>query len=247
MPRTPQYSAVPETPLHQALKHAGAQWALAGGYVAAAIEVHCPIARYRADVAAFGEDAPPPGAKFAARVAHTAIIECKASRSDFLRDDASLPSLLHQRERLQAELDRVEREVVQTLEPHLQSSGTFLFREMEPWDLAASRSVSYRLLVRALRKLDLAIHAQTKFFMLAHYRLADRLWVLAPRGLISPGELPRGWGLLERTADGVIGESVPPVRHDTPDRRRTRLLRNIAVAASRGLRPMPPTPAGQSA
>lgn len=232
---------MPETPLHQALKLAGAQWALSCGYLAAAIEVHCPITRYRADVAAFGEAPPPAGARSVARVGHTAIIECKASRSDFLRDDASLPSLLHQRERLQAELDRVEREVVQTLEPHLQGSGTFLFRDMEPWDVAASRSVSYRLLVRALRALDLAIHAQTKFFMLAHYRLADRLWILAPRGLISPGELPRGWGLLERTADGVIGEVVPAMCHDSPERRRARLLRNIAVAASRALRPVLPT------
>jgi hypothetical protein len=97
-----------------------------------------------------------------------------------------------------------------------------------------------------LGDLDRQLHGETKFFMVARYRLADRLYIAAPRGMIRPRELPRGWGLLEcpgRRLDGVAaagGLADPPLHvaveappQSTRPEHRVRLLRNIAVAASR--------------
>lgn len=226
-----------ETTAHRELKTAARVFLRERGYCAWGEEVACPIHRYRADVAAYADRAGPVRGRNKAQP-HTAIIECKAFRSDFLRDDAELPRLLERRAALRAELERVEREVVRTIEPNLQSTGTFLFPEMEGWRYESSGCVSYRLLVRALRRLDRAIHEETKFFMLAHYRLADRLWVLTPPGLLQPHELPRGWGLLEAHASeaepGVrVRERCPAPLHQAAEVRRVRLLRNIAVRGSR--------------
>jgi hypothetical protein len=73
-----------------------------------------------------------------------------------------------------------------------------------------------------------------KFFMIAQYRLADWLFVLAPRGMVRPEELPMGWGLLESgsQARDVVRAQVVDVA-PSPAHRRARALRNIAAAATR--------------
>ena len=94
------------------------------------------------------------------------------------------------------------------------------------------------------------LYGQTKFFTIARYRLADRLFLAAPYGMIRRSELPPGWGLLEcptrwlrpdafcRRADtGALRLTVEPTSRPAPTEYRQRLLRNIAVAASR--RPWP--------
>jgi hypothetical protein len=87
-----------------------------------------------------------------------------------------------------------------------------------------------------LRHIDQALHGQTKFWRLSRYRLADRLYIAAPRGLIAPDELPPSWGLLE-TDPAEPGAALslrrPADELGASDLRRQRLLRNIAAAASR--------------
>ena len=102
------------------------------------------------------------------------------------------------------------------------------------WDYQHSRLRGYRLVVRSIRRLERRLYGETKFFMMARYRLADRLYLAAPRGLIRPGELPRGWGLLEQHSGGAsLHEAVEAPSMSTRPAHRVRLLRNIAVAASR--------------
>lgn len=139
------------------------------------------------------------------------------------------------------ELQRIRQE-----EPQLRRAGSSLFAEMEEWDFAASRLPSYRRVLRRLRRLDEQIHGETKFFLIARYQLADRLYLAAPRGMIRPCELPRGWGLLEcptrclERIDQEIRLDEPPalrVRVEAAELRpradfRMRLLRQIAVAAT---------------
>jgi hypothetical protein len=120
------------------------------------------------------------------------------------------------------------------MEPHLRRSDGYLFADMESWDFSLSRLHSHRALVRALRQLDRKLYNETKFFMIAQYRLATRLYVLAPRAMIHPRELPAGWGLLEadhRTPDLTIRHEAPI--HAPNEQRLLRALRNIAAAASR--------------
>lgn len=241
-----------ESPSHSHLKRLALDFLLNHGCPAAATEVACPISRYRIDAAGYLDklperrrkqplpaarpDLPPPPANPLPRtsIANTVFIECKASRADFLRDHRQLPALLQRREHLQRSLDRLRHELVKPMEPHLRRSDGFLFAEMESWDFCLSKMHSHRALVRALRKIDQKIYNETKFFMIAQYRLASRLYILAPRSMIHPRELPAGWGLLEvdhRSADLVVRHEAPAM---TPTERHSlRTLRNIAVAASR--------------
>lgn len=232
-----------ESPAHQALKHAAAAWASAHGYTAAS-EVRCPIARYRIDVAAWkgeahAEAAWPwaPAADQLATLPDTIFIEAKASRSDFLRDTQTLPRLLRRRASLSAHLDEIRREIVHIDEPHLQQRGENLIPDLDPWDYGRASSPTHRLVLTALRRLDQAIHGNTKFFTLARYRLAARLFLIAPRGLIQPGELPPQWGLLEAEEPGDrdprITEAVPAPILDTTRRHRRRTVTSVQAASSR--------------
>lgn len=183
------------------------------------------------------------------RGARTIVIECKQSRADFLRDDARLDELTRERERLLARQRDLEESLVKRYEPQLRVSGSSLFAECEQWRFEESRMAVYRKVLVALRRIDELVHGETKFCLLARYRLADRLYVAAPVGLIKPRELPKGWGLLEcrrralRTGaarvseleDLPVNETIPAPALESPEHRRIRLLRNMAVAATRSV------------
>ncbi|MFM9958796.1 MAG: hypothetical protein ACKVZJ_12040 [Phycisphaerales bacterium] len=177
----------------------------------------------------------------------TVIVECKQSRADFLRDRDNLEALLKARDELEERRRRFAGRV-QEAEPHLQSTRGVLFSELGDWDLASSSNPTYRRILRELEKVDERLHGGTKFHRLARYRLADRLYLLAPAGVVKRREVPPGWGLLECSKRwGVYRKaslaelslvevriSVEAPRHASPLRRRERLLRNIAVALTRG-------------
>jgi len=183
------------------------------------------------------------------RAARTIIIECKQCRADFLRDDARLDELLRERERLRARKIDLEQTIVRRFEPQLRISASSLFSECEEWRFEQSRIATYRKVLVALRRVDESIHGQTKFCLLARYRLADRLYIAAPVGVISAREVPSGWGLLEcrrgvlrrggarvsELDDLPVNETVPAPPLGSPDHRRIRLLRNMAVAATRSM------------
>jgi hypothetical protein len=247
-----------ETTAHQRLKLLALALLRERGGRAAAIEVHCPLARYRVDVAGYVDTLPPRGAGLAhdagdveearrrgrRRVPpRTVLIECKQSRSDFLRDRRDQDRLLRARVALDRFRVRLEHGRVRAAEPELRRSGTALFPELEEWDYARSRLPAYRDVLRRLRRLDEMLHGETKFCRIARYALADRLYILAPRGVLRPGDVPPGWGLLESSLrdrpiePDLFGElpvsvavPAPPLR--PRDEHRQRLLRNIAVAAA---------------
>jgi len=236
-----------ETHTHARLKRLAFDFLLTEGCAAVAAEVACPISRYRIDVAGYLDKLParartplvpcalsiPSRAKRAA----TVLIECKASRSDFFRDHRQAPALLRQREHLRDCLARFREEMVKSLEPHLRRSEGFLFTELEEWDFARSNLYGHRALVRALRRVDAQLYSETKFFMIAQYCLGARLLILAPRGMITSRELPRGWGLLEADADQTaVRVAIDPPAHETKEQHVQRTLRNIAAAATRDIR-----------
>ncbi len=230
------------------------------GCQAAAIEVRCPISRFRVDVAGY-VDALGPGKRSIThdprnrgggergsfrQPGRTVLIECKQTRADFLRDRRDTGRLLD----LRADLDRLRRSFeekrIKAEEPQLRRTGSSLFTELEEWDFASSRLPAYRDLIRRMRRIDRMLHGETKFCLIARYALADRLYIASPRGLIKKRELPPGWGLLECSAEAMkgddpnadlFGESLLRVAEKAPElspreEHRWRLLRNIAVAAS---------------
>jgi hypothetical protein len=226
-----------ETNQHLQLKRLAIGFVRGLGGRAVATEVRCPIARYRVDVAGY-LDRPPPdraGGRRGPSEPVTVVIECKQSRPDFLRDRREVDRLLEEREELERLRQHIEQHRIRAQEPHLRRSGTSLFPELEVWNFGASRLRGYRRLLRRIRGLEQRLHGETKFFVIARYRLADRLYVAAPQGMIRPRDLPRGWGLLEcsprRPESGLRVAIEAPAQSASP-RHRVRLLRNIAVAAS---------------
>jgi len=178
----------------------------------------------------------------------TILVECKQARADFLRDTAESDALLAKRHRLIEQKHALERDFIPKAEPSLRRGGEFLFSDMERWDFSRARSPAYRALVGEIASIDQALYNQTKFFWMAQYRMADRLFLIAPRGMIKPRELPNAWGLIEcpRRLPASLGTAtlkdladiplvlrVGPRDNNTRPGHRLRLLRNIAVAATR--------------
>lgn len=250
-----------ETTRHLRLKHAIVGLLIEQGYLAIGLEVRCPISRYRVDVAGYS-DRPPPevtdaaGTLFANHPAaacsrsapqpRTILVECKQSRADFLRDRRDAARLLERRDALDALRERFEHGRLKRDEPHLRCNGSALFADLEQWDFSQATSPGYRRIIRKLRHIDEQLYGETKFCRIDRYRLADRLYLAAPRGMITPRELPRGWGLLECSTRWLTSDAPLPAKPSTvvrvrasaemkgaPSRFHQRLLRNIAIAATR--------------
>ncbi|MDZ4831692.1 MAG: hypothetical protein SGJ09_16025 [Phycisphaerae bacterium] len=261
-----------ETLDHLALKRLAVAWLWRLGCRVVATEVQCPIGRYRIDVAGWF-DRPVDGvlervAKESATLwAHgegrarstargpeawrTVIIECKQARADFMRDDGDPEGLLRERARLERRRREIEETKVKRFEPELRQEGSSLFSELESWDYSKSKLASYRTVLRELSRVDDGLYGQTKFARFARYRLADRLVLFTPAGLVRPKELPTDWGLVEchrrplrrgkadlargvdPLADLPLREQVAPPPLASHPSRRERLFRTIAMAASR--------------
>lgn len=250
--------AIVETDSHRQLKRLALAHLLSRGCGAAAMEVRCPLARYRIDVAGFLDRAPTPRDEQNATLwtasqtrrrkppTQTIVIECKQSRSDFLRDRRDVDRLLRRRGILERRRAELEEGFLKSSEPHLRCSGTSLFPECEAWDFSQSRSPAYQALVKVIQSLERDLYGGTKFCTMAHYRLADHLYLIAPKGLLRTIELPPGWGLIECSKAAMKKTNTPiadlldepvTIRREAPVltaamKFRARLLRNIAVAAT---------------
>jgi len=251
-----------ETREHLGLKELASAWLLSMGCRAVAHEVPCPIARFRVDAAGWAEHDWRLGADPAAhtsifaaeragdahRAPRTVVVECKASRADFLRDDLRVDDLLAERERLLGRKAEIERDLIPVHEPHLKRAEGALFEESASWDFEKSRLLPYRRVLRQLAKLEERLHGQTKFNLIARWRLADELWILAATGVVKQREVPAGWGLAEcspavlrRGVQHALAMGTLPLRvivqaprHASPEHRRARILRNIAIELTRG-------------
>jgi hypothetical protein len=233
-----------ETTTHLHLKHLAVGFLRDLGCRAIATEVGCPIARYRIDVAGYMDREHEGSGRTRAPVdPRTVMIECKQARGDFLRDCREADRLIAERAELVRLRQGIEQRRVKLHEPHLRRSGSALFPELEVWDFEASRLRGYRQVVRRIRRLERRLYGETKFFMIARYRLADRLYLAAPRGMIRPQQLPASWGLLETTTRGeCLKVTHNASAMSTKSVHRLRLLRNIAVAATRELQSGQPRP-----
>ena len=275
-----------ETEVHIALKHAAASFLRERGARAIAQEVRCPLGRRRVDVAGYFPRSPRHASEgdsaqvglftgaeegLSARDARregpsawtteqlrarTVIIECKATREDFLRDNERREELVESAARLRERVEKVERSLKSRRAPGAEPVERMLFEELEAWDFGACASPARREIMGELAVVERKLRAETKFEEMAKYRLADCLLIAAPRGAIRKNELPDGWGLAEcsggalrawisarRASDGASPPPAPPappllslvvtVRPRALDATplwRERLLRHIAYA-----------------
>jgi hypothetical protein len=241
-----------ETKAHQRLKRIAGDFLRLRGCQILAGEVCCPISRYRIDVAGY-LDTIVAGVTMDGNLVkrrcepRTIMIECKQSREDFLRDAEQIAPLLDLREKYQGICASIQEHRIKRLEPQLRKAGTSLFAELDDWDFTASRLRGYRRVLRRLRRIDEKLHGETKFFLMARYRLADEMYLAAPSGVIKTRELPQGWGLLECDGDALrdieegdrsngecgLRVAVAAPVHCARPAHRERFLRNIAAAACR--------------
>ena len=243
-----------EGAVHRRLKQAVERWIESSLTGVAATEVRCPIARFRFDVAGVvsvdSEKARPlwdwslRGESSRLSPSQTLVIECKASRNDFLRDrferrnvEAAQRCILAESESLKLALQQSEEAPSYVLQPDL-------FGDSSQIDLRRCNWPSARRLERARDRLRCALESGTKFERVARYALADGLLIAAPEGLLSPNELPEGWGLIEFNLSILVASEnretpeprlVRSSRLTRPSSRkfRFRLTRNIERTRSR--------------
>jgi hypothetical protein len=246
---------VAETKRHLQLKDLALAWLRAVGCRAVATEVACPFHRYRFDalgwidhaddtraVEAFGTPLAEP------RAPRAVAVECKQSRADFASDDADPAELSRRKSYLLERRAVIEELRVKVRETHLKVEGSSLFEELATWEFGSSRITAYRKVLDELAAIDAKMGIDTKFAQLARWRTADHLVLVTPTGLLRPREVPAGWGLVEvdpkalkKGWEPIAGEPLPcrmrvaPIALGSPEQRRLRLLRNIAVSASRGV------------
>lgn len=203
------------------------------------------------------------------------VIECKQARADLVRDIDDLAKLLDLRDRLAARRAALEAAILADGDPGLRVHHHSLFSDaaecfterarpevgeergggMRPVtapdgthaDFSRVHNHDYRRLLARIAKVEQKIHGQTKFFRLARYHAADRLYVLTFRDLARPRELPTGWGLLEcdcrasdlrrkslaELSEVRIRERAPAPDHATKSAWKHRWLRAIAMAQTR--------------
>jgi len=204
------FAVVEANPLERLLRHAGAM-----------------------DLFGNPDPAPQPAAiRRCMESVRTVLVECKASRADFLSDRADLTEAVEHHARMQRRRDRIREQLLPRWEPHLRRDGETLFPETDGWDASSSKLASVRQADRDERLARGTLQAQVKFDKLAHWRLADRLYLCTQGGLLKAHELPARWGWLEVTRGALrLRRAATPLH--SPEPRRWRTVRNIQRAEVR--------------
>ena len=211
-----------ESRTHRELKQLAVAWARANRLSLAGTEVRLPRSSYRADVAA----ATP---RQLGSQAVTAVFECKASRTDFLRDAAAESATREKILALSARLDALN-QLIGVHRPDLRR-GEELFPEFECIDLRGSRHATHTAVRRELHAAQVALYEGTKFAKLARWRSANFLYlVVESADLAAAHEIPAGWGCLVRR-DATLACVRPPVRHEVSLAARIALLERLASRA----------------
>lgn len=179
-----------ESLAHQRLKAFAAEFLRSIGCWHIATEARTRIPRFRADVMGLGLTPGAGGTPF------VAIVECKQSRADFLRDAADRDAVRRRRDALLARCAGAE-PLLRASEPHLIDSDGWLFPELAPLRLDGSRLRGLRRARRDAASLDRRSRANVKLWSLRRWRQADLFYIATPRGLLKQAEMPQGWRLIE--------------------------------------------------
>jgi len=241
-PQIRTVSKTGETQAHRDLKRFALSWAQANGFRIAAVEVSLPSHRVRMDVAAYK----PSRVRVSRRderlktnrlvwkpiIGITAIFECKASPTDFIRDAHSMKATLERLKELHEKKERAEQE----LKIHYPSirNGDSLFQEFETLNFERPGYERYEKIIAEMRKLSARLHENTKFDRLTKYGAANLFYIVAEPGVVSRHGLPSGWGLLEREGAELVLKTKP-LWHEVPEDDRLAFFERISMAATRSV------------
>lgn len=209
-----------ESENHTRLKAFALAWAQTNGFAICGLEVRVPKSGYRADVAAVGRGA----------LARTAVLECKQSRADLLKDAHGESAT---RERL-TELTQRRRTLEEMLAVHRPDlrRGEALWPEYDSWDFSSLEHRAYRGVLDELEAMQRRVLRGTKFSRMFRYRCADFLYLVVEDGIFAEAEIPAGWGLLIRCGD-ELRMARQPANLDAAPMQRAALLEMIALAGTR--------------
>jgi hypothetical protein len=231
-----------ETQAHKDLKRLALIWAQTNGFRIAAAEVSLPNHRVRMDVAAYrstrvrelkkDERLTTNRLVWKPTIGVTAIFECKASKTDFIRDARSMKATQEKLKVLHERRQQAEHE----LKIHYPSirNGDSLFQEFETLNFERPGYERYEKIIREMQRLSDRLHQNTKFDRLTKYGAANLLYVVAEPELVAPALLPVGWGLLEREGESLVLKSKPQW-HEVAEEERLNFFQRIAMAATRSV------------
>jgi len=222
-----------ESPAHLQLKRLALIWAQANGYPIAACEVSLPNLRFRLDVGAYrpaSRKGMASGARAVAAVGVTAIFECKASRTDLVRDCRSAVRLL---ERMRLLIER-RHTLERLLKVHCPSlgNGDGLWPEYETFALDRAEHAPYQRVVKELKTLSRQLHGETKFELLMKWRAANLHYLVVEPELVHEHEVPAGWGMLVREGERLALKVRPELR-DVEEATRLSFLHRLAAAGTK--------------
>lgn len=231
-----------ESQAHKDLKRLALIWAQTNGFRIAAAEVSLPNHRVRMDVAAYRPTRIRVTKKddrlktnrliWKPTIGVTAIFECKASKTDFIRDARSMKATLERLKVLHERRQQAEHE----LKIHYPSirNGDSLFQEFETLNFERPGYERYEKIIREMQRLSYRLHQNTKFDRLTKYGAANLFYVVAEPGLVVPALIPAGWGLLEREGESLVLKSKPQW-HEVTEDERLAFFQRISMAATRSV------------
>ena len=209
-----------ESEAHRKLKRFALDWAAAQWLSLGGVEVRIPRSPYRADVAAASRH---PSADDGV----VALFECKQARGDFLRDEANEPVIRDEASAIAQRLAALKN-LLGVHRPDLRR-GTSLFPEFDDYDFRDVSHPTLRTLERKLDVLQTKLVDGVKFARLHRYHAADYLYLVTEDHVLSPHEIPCGWGWLARRG-GELELRQRPERHATTPALRLAWLESIALA-----------------
>lgn len=238
-----------ESKQHLHLKKLAADWSLDQGFDIVADEIRIPQSGYRADLMAYRRWTRELGSldvlessshrevietkafeksmpREAQGAGFTAILECKQSRSDFLRDMGEWAELQERLETLQKRKIIIER-LIRT--HHLEwTQKECLFPELDPIDLDRVIHPTYLKVLQQMRLLSKRKRKESKFDCLSRYESANLLYLVVEPGLIKSHEAPAGWGVLERRGEDQLELRIRPQWRPASQKIRVQALENIS-------------------
>jgi hypothetical protein len=192
-----------ESATHRCLKEQTFLWAFERGYRCCAMEVRAPRSRFIVDLA---------GIRFDRMdgVPTVAVFECKQSREDLERNNRRESELKAKLLTLQERRETLER-LLAIHYPSLRMADS-LFPEWSTFDFSTIDHVSYRRTVQKISRIQRQLFDNTKFDQMSRYKLGNLQYLVTTPGLLSPREVPLGWGLLEADGTAEICQKLAPTR-----------------------------------
>ncbi|HKB91843.1 MAG TPA: hypothetical protein VKC60_15105 [Opitutaceae bacterium] len=217
-----EFASKAESAAHGRLKQLAIAWAQGHRLGLWGSEVRLPRSSYRADIAAATPSVVSAGA-------FTAVFECKAYRSDYLRDAAPESATAMEIAELTERLNSL-RELIGAHRPDLRR-GEELFAAFDCVDLRGLRHETHERITQQLRVAQNKLFNGTKFSKMQRWRSASLLYAVCEPEILQSWELPDGWGLLVRNGD-ALELKVKPLLNETTPQERIALLERIAASSA---------------